>query len=546
MFNIKRLFKFTRNGEGNKPTSLSVLHRVFDSFEEFFNDGTSAEMLHRKTIEGIQELLDISGLPSLFRHNNSQDKIWYSADLQQQQSIKVTRQLYFLADDATLYDLQKDNPLIKHILEPQQVESFRTGYLFHINRWYYLLLFFEDFSGSRKEIIEILTAFIRRAGALLQGRAALEQLHVKKESLQNERDQLQQKLLGADRSLRRRSYEINNILEISSELYSILDLEQLMNSALLILVGQIGCEKSFALLNQPEEGTFLQHYSKGFGADSEGFFIEWNHPVVEYLSKRKQPVYTDDLEQLPEMKELSERLKKEHIYILAPITYADRMLGIIGCGQKLFGGDFDANDIQMFSILINIISVSVSNARMYENVKKLSLTDAMTDLNNYRSFEIRLKEEINRSRRKKSCVSLLMLDIDNFKNYNDNLGHQAGDEALRGIGRILRSVSRDEDIVNRYGGEEFSIVLPDLPKKSLHVLAERIRASVEAERFYRQEVQPEGRLTISLGGAVFPDDAEDFKGLVKCADTALYASKQAGRNRFTLYKDKMLDSDFKK
>ncbi len=546
MFNIKRLFRFTKNGERAKPTSLSVLHSVFDSFEGFFKENISAEMLHQKTVDGIRSIVDLSGLSAFFMHNNSDDKIWHSADLQQQQSIKVTRQLYFLADDATLYNLQKNNPLIKHILEPQQAESFRTGFLFHINRWYYLLLFFEDFSGSRKETVEILTAFISRAGAVLQGRAALEQLRVKKDSLQNERDVLQQKLLGADRSLRRRSYEINNILEISSELYSILDLEQLMNSALLILVGQIGCEKSFALLNQPEEGTFFQHYSKGFGADSEGFFIEWNHPVVEYLSKRKQPVYSDDLSQLPEMKELSGRLKKENIYILAPIAYADRMLGIIGCGQKLFGGDFDANDIQMFSILINVISVSVSNARMYESVKKMSLTDAMTDLNNYRAFEIRLKEEINRSRRKKTCVSFLMLDIDNFKNYNDNLGHQAGDEALRGIGRILRSVSRDEDIVNRYGGEEFSIVLPDLPKKSLHVLAERIRNSIEEETFYRQEVQPGGRLTISLGGAVFPDDAEDFKGLVKCADTALYASKQAGRNRFTLYKNKMPMQDAKK
>ena len=546
MFSIKRLFHFPKNGKRVKPTTLSVLHRIFDSFEEFFKENISAEILHQKTVDGIQDIIDLSGLPALFMYNNSDDKIWHSADLQKQQSIKVTRQLYFLADDTALYDLQKNNPLIKHILEPQQAELFQSGILFHINRWYYLLLFFEDLHGSRKETIEILTAFIRRAGAALQGSAAREQLRIKKDSLENERDVLQQKLLGADRSLRRRSYEINNILEISSELYSILDLEQLMNSALLILVGQIGCEKSFALLNQPEEGTFFQHFSKGFGADSEGFFIEWNHPVVEYLSKRKQPVYTDDLMQLPEMKELAGRLKQENIYILAPIAYGDRMPGIIGCGQKLFGGDFDANDIQMFSILINVISVSVSNARMYESVKKLSLTDAMTDLNNYRSFEIRLKEEINRSRRKKTCVSLLMLDIDNFKNYNDNLGHQAGDEALRGIGRILRSVSRDEDIVNRYGGEEFSIVLPDLPRKSLHVLAERIRKSVEEEAFYQQEVQPGGRLTISLGGAVFPDDAEDFKGLVKCADTALYVSKQAGRNKFTLYKNKMSESGFKK
>ena len=539
MFNIKRLFTFYKNGAPDETTSLAALHYVISSFQDYFEANISAEILHQNTVNGIHKIIDTSGLQAQLLFNNSEDKIWYTDNQHEHRNISVTRQLYFLADDTPLYILQKDNPLIRHIIGSEKAVLFQSGFLFHINRWYYLLLFFEEPEDHRKKVVDILTSFLSRTGAVLQGRVALEQLRLKNSALQNERDDIRQKLLGADRSLRRRSYEINNILEISSELYSILDLEQLMNSALLILVGQIGCEKSFALLNQPEEGTYLQHFSKGFGADSEGFFIEWNHPLVEYLTKRKQPVYTDDLSQLPEMKELTGRLKKEHIYILAPIIYSDRMLGIIGCGQKLFGGDFDANDIQMFSILTNVISVSVSNARMYENVKKMSLTDAMTDLNNYRSFVVRLKEEINRSRRKKTCVSLLMLDIDNFKNYNDSLGHQAGDEALRGIGRILRTVSRDEDIVNRYGGEEFSIVLPDLPKKLLHVLAERIRSSIEEEPFYREEVQPGGRLTISLGGAVFPDDADDFKGLVKCADTALYASKQAGRNIFTLYEEKM-------
>ncbi len=538
MFNLKRLFTLNASGTHKEATLLSVLHVVFNAFEAYSEEKISAEIFHRKMVEGIQAVIDQSGLSILFLYNESNDKIWHSANQSRQRHIAVTRQLYFLADDTGVYDLQKSNPLIRHILDSAQAELFQSGFLFCINQRYYMLLLLEEMSGQSKKTIDVLITFIRRSVTALQGRTALEQLRIKSDSLQNETDALRQKLLEADRSLRRRSYEINNILEISSELYSILDLEQLINSALLILVGQLGCEKSFALLNQPDEGAYLQHFSKGFGADSEGFFIEWNAPIVEYLTKRKQPVYTDDLAQLPEMEKLTTRLKKEHIYILAPIVYSDRMLGIIGCGQKLFGGDFDANDIQMFSILINIISVSVSNARMYESVKKMSLTDAMTDLNNYRSFEVRLKEEINRSRRRKTCVSLLMLDIDNFKNYNDSLGHQAGDEALRGIGRILRAVSRDEDIVNRYGGEEFSIVLPDLPKKSLHVLAERIRSSIEEAGFYREEVQPGGRLTISLGGAVFPDDAEDFKGLVKCADTALYASKQAGRNMFTLYENK--------
>lgn len=535
---LKRLWMFKMRGAPKKDALLGALRSLFKTVDGFVTESSAAQMLHQKVAEGLQEIIDLSGISALLLYNNADDKLWQSPGGLQKRTIAVTRQLYFLADDTAVYDLQKNNPLIRHIVDSAEVGLFQFGFLFCFQGRYYMFLLFEELNGAHKEIIDILISFIGRTVAGYREHSAAEQLRTQNEILKTDTEALQKQLLGADRSLRRRSYEINNILEISSELYSILDLEQLMNSALLILVGQIGCEKTFALLNQPDEGTFFQHFSKGFGSDSEGFLIEWNHPLVEYLTQRKQPVFSDDLAQLPEMKELVRRLKKENIYILAPIIYSDRMLGIIGCGEKLFGGDFDANDIQMFSILINVISVSVSNARMYESVKKMSLTDAMTDLNNYRSFEVRLKEEINRSRRKKTCVSLLMLDIDNFKNYNDSLGHQAGDEALRNIGRILRAVSRDEDIVNRYGGEEFSIVLPDLPKKSLHVLAERIRKSVEEEAFYQEEVQPGGRLTISLGGAVFPDDAEDFNTLVKCADTALYASKEAGRNMFTLYQSK--------
>jgi len=176
---------------------------------------------------------------------------------------------------------------------------------------------------------------------------------------------------------------------------------------------------------------------------------------------------------------------------------------------------------------------------MFQEIKTLSLTDAMTGLHNYRYFEDRLKGELNRAKRHNKNVSLMILDIDYFKNYNDTLGHQAGDEVLRSIGKILRETIRDEDIVARYGGEEFCIILPGIEKTGIPILGERVRKKIESEKFFKEEVQPGGQVTISIGTATFPEDAKNYSTIVENADKALYQAKNAGRNQIKVYEDNM-------
>lgn len=404
MFEFKKLFQLNKSQKRKNVKALNVLRFFGSVFDDFNNGAISTDNFHKQFIRGIGDIIDISGVSAELIFNlDSQDKKWHSANNKEIRTLAISRQLFFLAEDAPVYTISKNNSLLKYIITTEQEKSFNCGYLFKVD-YYYLLLLYENGENNQEEAARIFTSLINGIGrkTILKSQAQLI------EKLKNERQIAQQKFHEADRGLRRRAYEMSNILEISNELYSILDLERLMNSALLVLVGQIGCEKAFALLNQPDEGTYTKHFSKGFGAESVNLLMEWNHPLVEYLTKRKQPVFASDIAQLPEMEDFAGQLKKEQIHILAPIIYSDRMLGVIGCGKKIFGNEFDANDLQVFSILVNIISVSVSNARLYENVKKMSLTDALTDLNNYRSFELRLKEEINRSRRKKTC------DFSNF------------------------------------------------------------------------------------------------------------------------------------
>jgi diguanylate cyclase (GGDEF)-like protein len=362
--------------------------------------------------------------------------------------------------------------------------------------------------------------------------------HLKEAKKKSEKkyQESEKKVLSANKAIRRKVYELHNLVEASNDIYSILDFKQLINSSLLTIIGQVGFQKAFVLLYNNDTKVFNQIYHKGFMDENiNNLEFDLSSPVVSYFFKNRTPVYISRLEQNKNLKDLAKKLKKLGILVIAPLIYSERLQGIIGAGEKLQFQDFTEADFEIFHILVNIISISIGNSHMFQEMKTLSLTDAMTNLHNYRYFEDRLKEEINRASRHKKKVSLMMIDIDHFKNYNDTMGHQAGDEVLRMIGKILKNTIRDEDIVARYGGEEFCIILPGIEKKGIPILGERVRKKVESEKFFKQEVQPGGQLTISVGTATFPDDAKNFSDIIEKADKALYQAKNAGRNQLKIY-----------
>lgn len=176
-------------------------------------------------------------------------------------------------------------------------------------------------------------------------------------------------------------------------------------------------------------------------------------------------------------------------------------------------------------------------AKEGEFYKELSRKDGLTDLYNHRFFHQLLDSEVTRGERYNRVVSLLMIDIDDFKRYNDSHGHPAGDVALRRLGRLLQRSSRNCDFVARYGGEEFAIIVPEVPAESAGSMADRIRELVEESRFEGEQVMPAGRLTISIGVATFPLHADTKNGLVEAADRALYRAKALGKNRVVMSGD---------
>jgi diguanylate cyclase (GGDEF)-like protein len=168
--------------------------------------------------------------------------------------------------------------------------------------------------------------------------------------------------------------------------------------------------------------------------------------------------------------------------------------------------------------------------RLNRNLKDVADKDWLTGLFNRRYLRSALDSEISRSLRQKHAFSLVLLDVDHFKIYNDTHGHLAGDEVLRGVAKILQNIGRSEHLCARYGGEEFVVLMPEATREGALAAAERIRIAVQEYPFEERETQPEGAVTVSLGVATFPEDGLDGDALIGRADAALYLAKEKGRN----------------
>lgn len=186
------------------------------------------------------------------------------------------------------------------------------------------------------------------------------------------------------------------------------------------------------------------------------------------------------------------------------------------------------------NILGALDDVKIIDASSYIETAQLAVTDGLTGVFNHRYFQDRLLRDINRAKEEGGNISLLMIDIDYFKQYNDVNGHIAGDVALKEVAAVLRRNLKKDDLVARYGGEEFAVILVGLAREQARLVAERIRTVVAQIDFPNEKVLPTGNLTISIGLAEFPSDALERGDIIAAADRALYIAKRSGRNRVCL------------
>jgi diguanylate cyclase (GGDEF)-like protein len=229
---------------------------------------------------------------------------------------------------------------------------------------------------------------------------------------------------------------------------------------------------------------------------------------------------------------------KTKSFLSYPITIANRKFGVLNLADKEGGAVLTPEDLSTIELVAPQIALALERAAWQtraNHFQLMSITDPLTGLHNRRYLEARLAEELSRSRRYNYPLSFMMIDIDDFKLYNDRNGHQAGDVALEKTAQCLRAALRKVDVASRYGGEEFSILLPQTTLQEAGAIADRIRRKIISEKFPHGKTQPSGAVTVSIGLSSFSAELDSAEAIIRAADRALYHAKKQGKNRAYAY-----------
>ncbi|MCE9626045.1 MAG: sensor domain-containing diguanylate cyclase, partial [Deltaproteobacteria bacterium] len=250
-------------------------------------------------------------------------------------------------------------------------------------------------------------------------------------------------------------------------------------------------------------------------------------------AKSKQPVYIPDTSKDPQYLHYKGAKPEDGSFLCLPIAAKGMGLGAINFSRKEVDG-FSANDIRLLTTVTSQIAIALENARLYAKTKELTLIDDLTQVYNRRHFQKILEMEFKRAKRFRRPLTLLMVDVDHFKEFNDRFGHVEGDHVLTDLAAVLADNLREVDTVARYGGEEFSVVLPNTPLEDAHQVANKLKELV-ADLHVQKGRPPSQQLTVSIGVAAFDDGTEFLEDLINHADIALYKAKSQGRNRVIVH-----------
>ncbi|MEX2010605.1 MAG: diguanylate cyclase, partial [Chloroflexota bacterium] len=328
--------------------------------------------------------------------------------------------------------------------------------------------------------------------------------------------------------------ELRRLVEMSSDLSASLDPRQVADLIAKHLAGAMGVDECAISYWDRAAGRVLTlgYYPPSRIEELEPYFDVARFPVTRRVLETQSTVVidTDDPAADPAETRLLQRDGNRMLAML-PLVVKGESIGLVELMSKT-AVQFDENQLALARTMANEAAMALENARLYDDTRKLADRDPLTGFYNHRYFHERLGEEVVRAQRSRQPLSVLMLDVDDFKLVNDTFGHLFGDRVLVWVAERIRSTLRHPDVPARYGGDEFAIILPETDNVSARRAAERI-----VETFHREPFESDMRgpvpIAVSIGAATHPTDGRTATDLIAAADRGLYRVKRSGRKRAT-------------
>lgn len=317
--------------------------------------------------------------------------------------------------------------------------------------------------------------------------------------------------------------KLSALYKITSVVQKTVSLSDLLTEMLDSLIHELGYQNAAIFLYDDSTASLAIKAHRGYRDD---IVIPLSQGITGYAASSRKFVHVPDVRNddryLPGSPDGFSELA-------IPLIVDDNLIGVFDV-ETPEGHPIKDYDISLLLSLSTQLALTIAHATYVTKVQLAANTDSLTRLYNHRYFKSVLDHEYKRAMRYNQPLALLMIDIDNYKLYNDQYGHPRGDEVLIEVANIIKFTAREVDIVARYGGEEFSVLCPETTAEEASIIAERIRYNIECYPFPNRETQPLGAVTVSIGVAGFPRDSAGSEDLIDHADQALYISKRTAKN----------------
>jgi diguanylate cyclase (GGDEF)-like protein len=345
-------------------------------------------------------------------------------------------------------------------------------------------------------------------------------------------EELEEEVKRLRRETQRQFAKLQVLSEIGRAINSVLDLERLFELICDLTTRKLDCDLGSIML--VEDGELAMKAARGIAPDlARKIRMKLGEGIAGVVAQSGRAILVPDIANDPRVnRDVGAERRGRYAgrsFASVPIMVDENVLGVLNVTNKRGAGELGDDDLEFLETIAAQSAIAIENARLLRQTQVLATTDGLTELYNHRYFQERLASEIERYRRYRiKAVSLVLFDIDHFKQFNDRFGHRAGDAVLAEVARRIHAQARKVDICARYGGEEFVAILPESGKQGALAYARRVSEGIQGAPF--SWPGHEERITVSAGVASCPRDADSPAELVEAADRALYEAKRAGRN----------------